>query len=212
MSTLYLIEAHNSTVADSRITNVQVDPDGADNLITGVTINGSFPVLASPDITIEDVNTVSELNTAKYTELLALYPGFTYIAYEDFLASPSVNSPNCANIRLGERVTTSLGPSGILETTSTALSDTPDDAILIWEAYEIVETIVDNRVLLVLNELDPDADLTVEASFNGGTDFQAYTSGVVGTIPLAEQGSSLVVKFTSTVSDARYLASWAVLY
>jgi hypothetical protein len=210
MSTLYLLDAHNATVADSRITDVQIDPDGAENLITGATINGSFPVFIPSGIIVEQVRTVDELNTAKFADLLALYPGFSYIAYEDFLASPSVSS-NCYKCRLGERVTTNLGSYGIFETTPTSLSATPNDAIVIWEVFEIVETISENRVLLTLNELDP-STLTAEASFNGGADYQTYLSGVVGTIPLAEQGSSLVMKFTSTTLASKYLASWAVLY
>lgn len=211
MSTLYLLDAHNATVANSRITDVQVDPDGAENLITGAVINGSFPVFVPPGIAVEQVSTVTELNTAKYTDLLALYPGFTYIAYDDFLAAPGVYGANSQQYLTGERVTTSLGAYGILQTTAAALSATPNDAIVIWEVFEIVETISDNRVLLTLNELDP-STLTVEASFDGGSNFQTYLSGVLGAIPPAEQGSSLAVRFTNSTANSYCLASWAVLY
>ena len=216
MSTLYLLDAHDTTAADSRITDVQVDPDGSENLITGATINGSFPVFVPSGIAVEQVSTVSDLNTAKFADLLALYPGFTYIAYEDFLSSPSFDSANSDIVQVGDRVSTRItGYGGVFQSQTVALSDTPNDAIGIWELYEIEETITDNRVLLTLNELNP-SSLQVELSFNGGSDFQTYYSGVLETIPLAEQGSSLVVKFShldvGNAEKSRYLASWAVLY
>lgn len=208
MSTLYLVDAHNSTVADSRITDI-LPP--SDSLITGVSLNGNFPVFIPSSISLSQVGTVDDLNTAKYSELLALYPGFTYISYEDYLSAPSVNTANSTNFQIGDRVTTSLNYYGILETNPVALSSTPNTAILTWEVYEIVETISDNRVLLILNEIDPDT-LTVQASFDGGSNFQSYLNGVLGIIPVVEQGSSFVVKFTNGTANSYHLASWSVLY
>lgn len=212
MSTLYLLDAHDTTAANSRITDVQVDPNGAENPVTGATINGSFPVFVPPGIAVEQVSTVTELNTAKFTDLLALYPGFEYIAYDDLVSSPNYDPSALLAVQVGDRVSVKMMPGGIYQTNAISLSDTPNDAIVIWEVYEIVETISDNRVLLTLNELDPDTtDMEVRASFNGGTNFQLYTNGVMGVIPPAEQGSSLVMKFNN-ISDFAYLASWAVLY
>lgn len=209
MGTLYLIDAHNPVLADSEINDTIPLEAGNSQLI-----NGSF-VVNVPFGTPVDGNPtdLTDLITKKFTGLLAYYPGFTYVDYEDCLDATGWDVANSDGFTLGERMTTSIYDTGTLRSNLVALTGAaPSEAIITWEVFELtMANPKDGLLTREYQELDA-AEFSVDVSFTNGTNWINVTDGVLLSIPPVGQGTNFLIRITTAISGRRWLASWAVLY
>jgi hypothetical protein len=103
--------------------------------------------------------------------------------------------------------------AGVAETDMVALASTPNDCILYWEAFNIVEAnpAMNGRFTRSYDETSS-TDFTVQASFDNGANFTAVTEGTLHTISPLVQGNQLILRFTNVAGSRRWLGSWAVIY
>jgi hypothetical protein len=211
MGTLYLIDAHNPVLADSEINDTIPLEAGNSQLI-----NGSF-VVNVPFGTPVDGNPtdLTDLITKKYTGLLAYYPGFTYIDYEDGLDATGWDTSFAVSqgFSVGERMMTSLYGGGLQSNPVALTGAAPSEAIFTWEVFELTRTNPKDGVLNREYTESDASDISVIVSFNNGVNWYAVTDGVLLSIPPVGQGTTFLVSVTiTTPGTRRWLASWAVLY
>jgi len=210
MSTLYFFEAHNNVLANSGI-------DDTVQSEVPVAFNGSFVVRVPNGVRLDGnpPSTLSDLLLQKYVGLLALYPGFTNIVYDEMTDATGFVPASQAGVTLGSRGTISILGTGQAETTMVVLASTPNDCIVTWEAFDVTETNpatgTDNRLIREYDEVDA-SDLVVQASFNNGLNFQGVLDGTLQTIAPGVQGNQLILRITNNVASRRWLGSWAVIY
>ena len=208
MSMLYLFEGHNNVLANSGIDDTiqATDP---------VNIDGSFVVRVPNGVRLDDdpPATLADLLTQKHLGLLALYPGFANIAYDGCTDATGFTLASQTGVTLGSRSTISILRLGVAETDMFALASTPNDCIVYWEVFNIVEAnpAMNGRFTRSYDEVDS-TDLTVQASFDNGANFTAVTEGTLHTINPLVQGNQLILRFTNPGVNRRWLGSWAVIY
>ena len=210
MGTVYLIDAHNSVLANSEI-NDTIPLEAGDSQL----INGSF-VVNVPFGTPVDGNPtdLTDLITKKFTGLLAYYPGFTYIDYEDCLDATGWDTGTAyTGYSVGERMSNFLYDGGTLQSNPVTLSGSaPSEAIITWEVFELTKTNPKDGVLAA-EYIEKDAsDLSVQVSFNNGANWYAVTDGVLFSVPPVGVGTDFLINITTAISGRRWVASWAVLY
>ena len=216
MGVLYLIDAHTPVLLDSEINDTIPLESGETQVI-----NGSFPVNVPFGVPIDGTPAnLSELTTQKFAGLLAFFPGYTYIDYDDGIDGSGWNSASSRQAAIGDRGNTFLySNDGVNESylTSSALAMTgpaPSEAIVTWEVYELVRVNDKGSALVrTYEELDP-SELTCNVSFDGGSTYvNSVTDGVQFTIPPGSQGTSFVMYLESGSTTRRFwVGSWAVIY
>jgi hypothetical protein len=216
MGTLYMIDQHNVTLGSSKINDTLSVPAGT--VYTGTrSTRGSFVVNVPYEIPLDGVpGDLDDLITKKYAGILALYPGFTHILFDEqtdatgWSFPPSTGVPLCT---VGERQSTSLSLGGTLESTVTVLASAPTTAIVRWEAYQYIYASDPNATgNRTYNEQDP-AGFAVSVSFNNGSTYNAVTNGLVLSIPLASQGNQFKVRFQRNSGPLKLgLAAWTLIY
>lgn len=209
MSTIYLINAHTSVLANSPIEDVV-------SSITGtVPLNSGFPVRVPYGLDLNDdaITTLSELLTQKAASLLASYPGYTSIVFDDMLEASSIEFANCSSVQVGDRATTSVLPNGLLETLLVALGSTPTAAVLTWELFQVSRTDPKTGAQVRTMTEVPSANMSAYASFDGGSTYIEVFDGVPFNIPAPSQGNQLVIQFDNPSSSEKYnFGSWALIY
>ncbi len=210
MPTLYLINAHNSTLASSEINDTV-------NLAPGYTesraLRGSFGVSVPFDISLATVPTnLNDLITKKYAGMLAAYPGYENIIYDEqtdangWSFPPGVGTAICT---VGERQNTSVSTGGTIQSTTVALGSTPQAAIIRWEAFTYGYSDTLGRTY---TEADP-ALFNVTVSFNNGSTWASVTNRIFYSIPLVDQGSNFRIRIARNAGATKvHLGSWAVIY
>lgn len=213
MSTLYLIDGHNAVLANSEI-NDTIPIESGSQLI-----NGSFVVRVPFGVPIDGTpSSLAELETQKFAGLLAFYPGFTFIDYDDGYDATGWDTAASQGVRLGERGAVSLVDTGILTSNLVALSGpSPANALITWEVSEVtgpsdpVDNAKDGTLARRYVEQSA-ADFQCEVTFDNGVNWNTVTDGVLFPIPLAEQGTQFMIRLTNSSGDRRWTGSWAVLY
>lgn len=216
MGVLYLIDAHTPVLLDSEI-NDTIPVESGDTQVT----NGSFPVSVPFGVPIDGVPAnLTELLTKKFAGLLAFFPGYTYIDYDEGIDGSGWDASNSKQVAIGDRGNTFLynGPAPSESyLTSNALALTgpaPSEAIVTWELYEFTRSNDKGSALTrSYAELDP-SEVTCNVSFDGGSNFvNNVTDGVQFSIPLASQGTSFVMYLESNSTTRRFwVGGWAVIY
>lgn len=205
---LYFFEGHNNVLANSGIDDTiqATDP---------VNIDGSFVVRVPNGVQLEDdpPATLADLVTQKHQGLLALYPGFANIVYDDCTDASGFTLASQTGVTLGSRGTISILGVGTAETDMVTLAATPNDCIVYWEVFNIVESnpAMNGRFTRSYDEVDP-TDFTVRVSFDNGANFSVVTEGTLFTISPPIQGNQLIVQFINASGSRRWLGSWAVIY
>jgi len=212
MGTLYLIDAHNTVLLSSKINDVA-------NLIAGDThsLRGSFPVNVPFDIPIDGNPTdLNDLITKKYLGILAIYPGFNHILFDEQIdASDWGTGSGSIAYTLGFRQNNSVhgGASDFLVSTTQALSSTPDTAVLRFEFFQYIEADpISGQYTRAYQDITTASDIVFEVSFNGGTSYLAVSNGVLVNIPLGSQGNQFKVRIHRTAGTPAFIGSWAVVY
>lgn len=220
MGTHYLIDAYTTPIGDSPINDIRFSPPG-----DASPMNGSFVIRVDDglDVRPDDVSDLNDLLTSKYTELLAAYPGFTTIIYDDMLDASGVDTTTSKGCSLGDRGTISLAPWGgvslnpQIKTNVIALGSTPTQAIVTWELFMVSHSDSKNdRATRVYTEVDSNlASFNMLVSFNNGSTWQAVSDGTLFNIAPVDQGNQLImapVAISSTGSFRIYVGSWAVIF
>lgn len=209
MSTLFLFDAHDNVLANSGVNDTV--PGRAS---PGVPINGSFVVKVSDDIRLDGdpPSTIADLLTQKYTGLLAAYPGFSYIVYDEMTDATGFSMVASTGSTFGERGTISILPTGVAETVMVPLASTPSECIVTWEVYNVVNT--DPATGLFIREYQdrPANDLGVDVSFDNGSNYTSAADGALHLIAPAVQGNQLILRVSNALGVRRWLGSWAVIY
>lgn len=214
MSTHYLVDMHTSPVTNSEINDVRFAANGQ------TVLGGNFVVRLQDGVSIGNTppTSLTDLLTKKYAGLLAFYPGYTRITFDDFLDASGIDITTSTGISAGGRCTTSLAGDGssVFVSLPTALTGpTPTQAIITFETHDVTsDSPRDDRTQRTYQETVPGAVGTCEVSFNGGVSFLPTTDAGLLNIPLPDQGISFVFRFTAgAVFPARvFLGSWAVIY
>lgn len=208
MSSLYVVDGNAVPFSSAKVTDVLTGSLGQ-----AVPFNGGCIVNVPDWLTVTGVSDVFTPTTGlidkKYAALFAKYPGFTEYAYDHLLDADHLDLTVAGTGgQFGSRGTNRV--QGSVQSTVVVLAHTPSTAIVYWETYWITyDGTRPSEKLVEQYEERPASDLTCQVSFDGGSSFLAASSGGVLTIPVANQGSNLVVKFTGS---ARYLGGWAVIY
>lgn len=220
MTTHYLIDAHTTPIADSQINDVRFNPPGNTS-----PVNGNFVIRVSDslDIQPELVTDLNDLLTLKYTEVLAAYPGFSNIIYDDMLDPTGVDTTNSSGVLLGDRGSISLAPSQLtappeplLQMNVVTVGGAPGECVVVWELYSIsLDNPRNGRLVRSYTEEDP-SDLSAYISWDNGSSWNIVTSGSLLNIPLANQGTQMILQFLVGTAfgfgERRYVGSWAVIY
>lgn len=208
MSILYLIDSQTNPVTDSKILEVGFNSNTIDQ-------TGGFVIRVADELDFnpDSIDDVTDLIDDKFSALLAFYPGFGNIVFDDLLDAAGIDTTTAVGCRIGGRGTLIITNSGQVDTVAVALGGSPTQAIVTWEAFQFSSGSSNDkagRARLEYSEAVP-ADLTVEASFNNGSTFNTVVDGGLFNIPAPDQGSNLILRF-SNPGDGRGLGSWAVIY
>lgn len=212
MGVLYLIDAHNPVLLDSEINDtIPVETGDTQN------INGSFPVNVPFGVPIDGTPAnITELLTQKFAGLLAFYPGYTYINYDEGIDLSGWDAANSTGVGLGSRGTTHIADGGLLRSNSVSLSGSdPTQAITTWEVYEVTgfstENDKDGAKVRRYEEADP-SDLLVTVSFNNGAGWTVATDGVQFNVAVSNRGTDCIIRMSNSSGKRLWVGSWAVIY
>lgn len=215
MSVLYLIDAHSPVLGSSRIRDtIPLEPWDAQ------TINGSFAVRVPFGVPVDGVPlTLSDLLTSKFSGLLAYYPGYTDISYDEGIDGSGWDALTSRAVQIGARGTTSIGPSSgvttsVLQSVPVSLGFTaPSVAVVTWEVF-VLDTINPKNGGLVRNYIEADSsNLEASVSFDGGVYWHSVTDGVQVTIPAPSMGTDFCIRLENPSTSNRFwVGSWAVIY
>jgi len=213
VSTLYLIDGHNAVLADSEI-NDTIPLEAGETQV----INGSFVIKVPFGIPIDGTpEDLAELETQKFAGLLAFFPGFTYIDYDDGLDAAGWDTSASQGVRLGSRMCNSIADTGTLQANAVTLTGpAPSTAIITWEVFSLTragsaDDPKDGIFERHFTEEDA-SNLQCQVSFDNGSSWNVVTDGVLFSIPLTDQGTDFLIQFTTATSGRFWLGSWAVLY
>jgi len=200
-------------------------------------INGNFIVKipSTVSVDIEPDMDLDDLQDKKSIGILAYYPSFSDIIFEDFLNSSGVEvpgSPDPTVLFAGIGDTSPVGFSphsnillpydgtnyGLLTSTGVDMGGMPanNDVIVIWECFEITsaESDVDGVSTIFFNELDPDV-VKCELSFDDNVTpswEQVYHNSFHQMTPTGQWAR---IRFTNnlTYSDKKvWLGSYSILH
>jgi hypothetical protein len=210
MSTYYLFDMHVPTIADARIVDV-VMTSGAQ---TEFRVDGLIPVKIPEGIRVDNPSNLSDLLAQKYQGILAQYPGFARIVYDDLLDPDDVFPIGMG--KLGSRST--IG--GHISTTTVDLFSTVLQFILVYEhnTWRYVDS--NGRIERYYVE-QPEGLYPARATLNydGAGDYTETTSGALVVVNPGEEGSSLRAEFlmngpldVGPRSRLVHTGSWSVIY
>ncbi len=208
MSTFYLIDAHTSPIADSEINDVKTSLDGE------IVLNGNFVIKVPDGVHIENPTSLTDLITQKFAGVLASYPGFTNIIYDNYLDDTDINAAHAGSLlnglKRGQRNTVSVGLDTIYYTTTTDISPTTiTQAILYYELYSVrYSTAADGRLLRTYVEEEATGDIVDVAVTADGTVYAQVDSGQLTTVT---SGSDITVRVFGQ-QDNICIGAWAVIY
>jgi hypothetical protein len=217
MSTHYLIDAHTPTLLDSEVNDVRYVEDG-----TSVT-NGNFVVRVPDGVKLEsEPENLQDLLDKKYAGLLAYYPGYTNIVYDALLDSADITSlfPT-QQTKLGARGIIGKNAGATFATSVVPLGTTVTQLIVDVEFFELrYRNPKTGKLEKVYEEVEA-PNQAVNVSVDGGSTFNFAPPGSIVTVPPANQGNQLQVRFEGTTyvgpgggggRGFLYLGSWAVIY
>ncbi len=210
MGTLYLIDAHDTVLLSSKINDVA-------NVMAGHShkIRGSFPVNVPFDIPIDGNPTdLNDLVTKKYLGILAIYPGYNHILFDEQIDGLDWEHPgSCSTV--GSRQTTSVGGSGsnLLISATQTLVSSPTTAVIRFEFFQYLESDPSTgQFTRSYQDVTTAGDIVFQVSFNGGTSYINASNGVLLNIPLGDQGNQFKVLCYRTAGTRTHIGSWAVVY
>lgn len=213
MTTYYLMDMHVADVANSRI----VDVIGTPEPTSEIRVDGLTPIKVPDGVRVVNPTSLADILTQKYAGILALYPGFSNIVFDDLLdpggletTTPSTTYMKKSGSRgtVGGMVQTLLTDPN-MDVSPTVISQ----CIVVYETYTWRYVDPKNGRFERYYIEEPEVLHTVNVSVNGGVNFTPTTSGSLVTFALT-QGSVIQLKFSGDAVNNRLLhtGSWAVIY
>jgi hypothetical protein len=144
MGTHFIVDAHTTPIGDSPINDIRFSPAANTS-----PMNGNFVIRVDDNLAVqvENIANLNDLMTEKYAELLAAYPGFSSIIYDDMLDATGVDLATSFGVLLGDRGSCAFaptdgtyGPSPELRSVMVPLGSTPTQAIVTWELFEVTHS------------------------------------------------------------------------
>jgi hypothetical protein len=212
MSTFYLIDGHTTPLESSEINDVLISG-------TSVVTNGNFVIKVPDGVKLsEDPTNLTDLLNKKYQGILAQYPGFTNIIYDDLLDPSSISVIEAGNNNqayLGYRGNIGYGSFSSLKTSATDISPTVlTQCIVLFELHQwSYSNPVDGRMDRIFEDITDTTSIQVDIYVDGVLAATSYQNGELVSIPLANQGSSIELVFPGALhAELKYLTSWALIY
>lgn len=211
MGTLYLIDAHDTVLLNSKINDVA-------NVKVGEThkLRGSFPINVPFDIPIDGAPTdLNDLITKKYLGILAIYPGFNHILFDEQIDGSDWVAVGGSTYTHGFRQTNSIGgnPSDYLVSAVQTLASTPTVAVIRYEFFQYIDTDpASGQYTRSYQDITSASDIEVTVSFNGGAGYINCSNGTLLNIPLGSQGNQFRIQAHRTAGTPAYIGSWAIVY
>jgi hypothetical protein len=218
MSTLYLLDLFANDPTPGTIKEIVVPIATVPTLVTG-----RYVVRIPDDIVVpETITSSTDLLTAKYVGFLT-NGLFTNIVYDDMNDATGIDLVSSNGIATGVRGVNAIYPDGSLFTPRMQMNmvalaaAAPSQAMIRYELFKYTATDdLSARYLRGYEEVIPDVDVLCQLSFNNGATWLTAYDNTPLNIPVPDQGTQLIVRFTrttaSTVNPKLYLGSWAVLY
>lgn len=220
MSTHYLIDLYNDSIND--VLTAQGSPPMS-------SVTGNYVVRVEDGVPVRNPTNLADLIIKKYLGLLGTHGLYTQITGDDLLDPiGSVDFTLSTGIFSGLKGAIGIyplvtgNPTPVLRTTDTTISwggpgVGPTQAMLVYELFEYVDIDAkDAQFQRSYREVQTDVDVSVEVSFNGGLNWVAAQSLAFFSIPLADRGISLTLRFTRITDISSrgrvFVGSWAVLY
>lgn len=205
MAAHYLVDQFHSPILNSSLIDVKNEPSGQS------LVNGTFVVRVPDQVSVQNPSDLNDLLNKKYAGLLASLAGFTVVVFDDLLDATGVSTANSSLVKLGERSTVALGATGVFQSNTVALSGAPDQAVVTWETFTYTDADdKQDRLQRTYVEADPD-DYTCDVSFDNGANFNSVTDGGVVSIPVPQQGTNFIIRFTNG-GAASFIGSWALIF
>jgi hypothetical protein len=194
----------------------------------GTQATGTYVVRVDSDVVVQNPVDLSDLLTKKYLGILASQPTFTNIAYDTMLDATGINFSSSLGVFSGVNSTIGLYPTDLINTDPVLITNSesipwsglgsgPTQAMLVYETFTFVD--VDSATepyQRYYQELVSGSDTSVEVSFDNGVHYQTAANKTLLSVAGANQGTSLILKFTRTSNVSSvpkvYLGSWAILY
>jgi hypothetical protein len=177
-------------------------------------IGGLFIVDLPDGSQITDPTDYTDLKSKKSAAILAMYPDFPNIVYNELHNAFAINTSAPGHRALlgdYEWILTALDvDNGRVTTVTSALAGTAIELVPLWAVFQLNFTTGDaNQIDAYYVEADP-SDITVEISVDGGITYDTATSNVAltPTVP----GASMILRFTNSSVNNIYLAYYAVVY
>lgn len=217
MSVIYLVDTQVTPITSSRIVDVILNPSATGE----VRVDGLTPIRIPDGVRVVDPTSFSDLLTQKYAGILAQYPGFANIIFDDLLdtAGVQITAPPANMRQSGERAT--MGGAFNAVVVDVSAFGTLKQCVLIYEQFywRYVDD-KNGRLARYYVESPPVAAHQVSISATGGTQETLALSGDLVSFDLDEQGDDVQVEFKTPVGQAGTNAvgrllqtgSWAVVY
>lgn len=209
MSAHYLVDLYSQPLSTAPIVDFTTHAD--------FPINGSFAVRIPDDASVQEPVNYLDLITKKYAGLLAAYPGFTWIAYDDFTDTTNIDfSYTEVQGNFGTRGTVKLAPGGVLRSLPITLSGStgPAQVVLGWELFTHLDANPkDGRLIRRYHELPSSpVNATCQVSFDAGSTWNTAYFDTPITIPFVGRGQTFLIRITNTSGAPLGIGSWWLVY
>lgn len=215
MAAYYLFDMHVANMAGARLVDTITTSEPGEEL----RVDGLTPIRIPDGVYVGTPANLAELLQRKYVGILAQYPGFSHVVYDDLLVADDVVSSS-RGTKLGARASIAGG----FESVAVDVSDVTTaiaQFVLVYEhftwRYEIPR---DGHIQRYYVE-EPEAAHRARVSVNGGGAYAITSSGSLVAVEPSEQGTTVrveLIPFATEVVDAatqrRVVSSgsWALLF
>jgi hypothetical protein len=213
MSTHYLIDPFGDSSSPDFLLGAPI-VDTVYTLIGESECTGSLVVRVDDSIFLrpspDPIINLGTLLAAKYAGIIAAYPGFQHVLYDQCLDATGVNTANSSHVMISSGVTNHcVLPGGHLETQATSLdNDVVPQFVLLYEIYAYASDEQSGRYKRLYQEI---SSTQVSVNFSNGP-ITNVVSGQVVNVPEDKQGSEITVIFDNVDLPRYYVGSWAILY
>ena len=197
-SSKFLINKFTGTIAQNFVSDVDFS------------ISGLFVVDVPDGVQLITPSSYANLKTQKEAGFIDLYPDFPNVVYNELDTDASVDTTVAYKAHSGNHEWLIPATNGSLTTTATTLSGSPYQYVAFWSVYEISWSQGDANIQIATYVDHVPSDLTVEVSFDGGSNWETATYDVA-TLPTIT-GTSLKFRITNTGSSDLYLGYYALVW
>lgn len=215
MSTYYLFDMHVGSIEDARIVDVITTTESGGEF----RVDGLTPVRVPDGVHVENPQNLLDLLQQKYAGLLAQYPGFSHIIYDDLLDADDIVSYSRLT-KLGARGSIAGGfRSTDLDVSGLVVAVT--QFVLVYEHFTWRCVIPREGHVERHYVEEPEAAHRAIVSVNGGSTFVPAQSGALVVLEPSDQGASVRVGIIASDGEVFDVAtqrrvvssgSWALIF